>query len=295
MQQKVDVGMMVFGKPYQTAISLHTLYQHSKQHIGKIYVTLEKKHVFNDETQLLKSLLKDLPIEYNVSKRYIGGADLSAKTIKQYLKFLIPSYRKSIKYQYIWEKTDAPYLLLLHNDMLFMGDILAFFKQEIGGDIAVGSIGQCWNCPAFEVHCNNHNYFEFRPNATEIADMYKDWKNDRAVKQGMVGEDKEGWPLPECRLNEYAVMFDMKQCKKMVFPFGSVRPFGIHNNLDFGIPWFRDISQKGYKLKHTSYWHLAEHGWCSNHAGGTVSLSNQSLYEKEEAIAKEYFLTNFKS
>lgn len=80
MTKKVDIGIMVFGKPYQTAVSLYSLYENSKEHIGKIYVTLENKPVFDDETALIKKLLADLPIEYNVSKRYIGGVDLSAKT-----------------------------------------------------------------------------------------------------------------------------------------------------------------------------------------------------------------------
>jgi hypothetical protein len=290
----IDVGMMVYGKPYQTAVSLHTLYKHSGQHINKIYVTFEKNQPFSNESELLIQLLEGLPVEYNTSKRYVGGIDLSEKSLINYLKFSVPSFRKSIKYQYIWEKTQAPYLLILHNDMLFTGDILGYFLEKIQDDIAVGTIGQCWNCPAFEKHCDGDRYFDFRPSAKEIDALYKNWPIDRAVRQGVVGDGQSAWPMPECRINEYAVMFNMTKAKKMVFPYGSVRPFGIHNKVDFGIPWFRDISLKGIKLKHTSYWHLAEHGWCSNHAGGTPSLSNYSLYEKEEIIAKEYLENEFK-
>ncbi|RVU23624.1 hypothetical protein EOJ36_11145 [Sandaracinomonas limnophila] len=289
MTKKVDVGIMLYGKPYQTAVSLHTLYKYSGHHINKIYVTIEKKQLFHNDTPLFKSLLEGLPIEYNVAKRFIGVKDQSQKTIKQYIKFLIPSYRKSMRYQYIWEKTKSPYLFLLHNDMLFSGDIIGHYLENIGDDLAVGAVGQCWNCPIYQKECHNDNYFDFRPNASEIVEFYKGWKVDRAVKQGLVGPDKEGWPMPECRLNEMVVMFNMKRAKRMIIPYGPIRPFATFNNLDFGIPWFRDISQRGYRLKHTSYDHVAEHAWCSNHSGGTTSLTNQTLYEKEEQIAKEYF------
>lgn len=289
----IDIGMMVYGKPYQTAVSLHTLFQNSNHHINKIYVTFEKNQPFQSDSEILINLLRDLPVEYNTSKRYVGGIDLSEKKLSNYLKFLVPSFRKSIKYQYIWEKSVSKYLFILHNDMLFSGDILGFFLDKIEDDLAVGTIGQCWNCPAFEKHCDGDRYFEFRPSAKEIDQLYKDWPINRAVVQGVVGAGKSAWPMPECRINEYAVMFNMKKAKKMIFPYGNIRPFGIHNKVDFGIPWFRDISHKGIKLKHTSYWHLAEHGWCSNHAGGTPSLTNYSLYEKEEMIAKEYLSKHF--
>ncbi len=291
--RKVDVGIMVFGKKYQTAVSLHTLYKYSKQHINKIYVTFEKEQPFGFDIEEFKQLLVGLPVEYNVSEYFFSFRNLSSTSWKQKLKFLIPSYRKSVRYQYAWEVAKMDYLFLLHNDMLFRGDLLGHYLNEIKDDLAAGTIGQCWNCPAFNVHCNGHNYFEYRPSNQELMDLYQNWPNNRAITQGELTPESDAWPLPECRLNEFVVLFQINQARKLVYPKGSARLFGLKNDVDFGIPFFHDISKMGVKLRHTSYDDFAEHGWCSNHAGGTGSLTNQSLYEREEAIAEEFFKANF--
>jgi hypothetical protein len=69
---QVDVGIMIYGKPYQTAVSLHTLYKYSKQHINKIYVTFEKVQPFGFDMDELKGLLEGLPVVYNVSERFFN-------------------------------------------------------------------------------------------------------------------------------------------------------------------------------------------------------------------------------
>jgi hypothetical protein len=291
---QVDVGIMIYGKPYQTAVSLHTLYKYSKQHINKIYVTFEKVQPFGFDMDELKGLLEGLPVVYNVSERFFGFQNLSSNSFKQKLKFLIPSYRKSVRYQYAWEEAKMPYLFLMHNDMLFSGDLIGKYLDVIGTDIAAGSIGQCWNCPAFNKSCVDQQYYDYRPTSQELADLYKDWPHDRASSMGLLGEGKVSWPLPECRLNEFVALFNIPAARKLVFPRGKARLFGLKNSIDFGIPWFQDISHMGIKLRHTSYDTHAEHGWCSNHAGGTQSLTNESLYVREEEIAKTYYEENCK-
>lgn len=144
----IDVAMMVYGKPYHTAVALHSLYKYSGHLINTIYVTFEKKQPFDVDTEILKELLEGLPVKYNVSERFFGPRDMSGSGLAQRLKFYIPSYRKSIKYQFAWEASRSPYLFVLHNDMLFSGDLLAYYLDQIQDDLAVGTVGQCWNCPA---------------------------------------------------------------------------------------------------------------------------------------------------
>jgi hypothetical protein len=38
-------------------------------------------------------------------------------------------------------------LLIIHNDVLFNGDIVSELLNEIGDCFSIGHIGQCWNCP----------------------------------------------------------------------------------------------------------------------------------------------------
>jgi hypothetical protein len=285
----IDVAMMVYGKPYHTAVALHSLYKYSGHLINTIYVTFEKKQPFDVDTEILKELLEGLPVKYNVSERFFGPRDMSGPGLAQRLKFYIPSYRKSIKYQFAWEASRSPFLFVLHNDMLFSGDLLTYYLDQIQDDLAVGTVGQCWNCPAHGTLCDSHRYFEYRPNAAEIEKLYKVASNGRAVIQGVVGE--LGWPLPECRLNEYVTLFNLKKARPIGIPNGTVRPFGIHNNLDFGIPWFRDVSLRGYKFRHVSFDDYAVHGWTSQSAGGTPSLFNKDLYDWEEDQAIEKLKT----
>jgi len=287
--KQIDVAMMVYGKPYQTAVALHSLYKYSGHLINKIYVTFEKTQPFNSSTELVKELLQGLPVEYNVSKYQFGPRDLS-KGFIQRLKFYIPSYRKSVKYQHAFEASRSKYLFILHNDMLFYDDLLTYYLSKIGPDIAVGPIGQCYNCPAQFKFCDSNKYFDYRPNAKEIEKLYEGFHNQRPVIQKVIGDGKMGWPLPECRLNEFAVLFNRKKMQRMTIPFGFVRPFGIHNNIDFGIPWFRDVSLRGIKFNNVDFDEFATHSWTNKH-GGTPSLSNKSFYEMEEDIAKETFIS----
>lgn len=285
----IDVSIMIYGKPYHTAVALHSLFKYSGHLINKIFVTFEKNQPFNSDPEVLKELLIGLPVEYNVSKYHFGARDFSEGLINR-AKFYIPTFRKSAKYQYAFETSKNTYLFVLHNDMIFKGDLLSYYMEQIGDDIAVATVGQCWNCPAHQTKCDSHSYFDYRPSAKEIEDLYVDFPNQRPIIQKVIGNGKAGWPLPECRLNEYVTLFNRKKVRKISIPFGSVRPFGIPNNLDYGIPWFRDVSLKGYKLKHVAFDEFAIHGWTSNSAGGTNSLVNKSMYEIEEDMAKETLL-----
>ena len=88
----IDVAMMVYGKPYHTAVALHSLYKNSGHLINTIYVTFEKKQPFDVDTEILKELLEGLPVKYNVSERFFGGRDMSGSGLAQRLKFYISSF-----------------------------------------------------------------------------------------------------------------------------------------------------------------------------------------------------------
>jgi hypothetical protein len=220
----VDVIVNVYGKPYQTAVSLWSLMKFSEKHIGKIYVILEKKQPEGFDETLLRKLLVGLPVEIYTPPFFFGWWEGRRKGLVNQILLWFKSYRNSIRYQYAWEKSKAPFLFLMHNDMLIFDDLIGHYLSKIGPHAGIGQIGQCWNCPAFGTHCDGDRYWDYRPTPQEVVDLYESRPEGRAIVHGLVGLDQKSWPMPECRLNEHAALIQMSiakrgQTRRRAFPF----------------------------------------------------------------------------
>jgi hypothetical protein len=283
---KIDVSLNVYGKPYQTALTIRSLLKYSGQYVGKIFITLEKNQPEGFSEELLKSLLADLPIDYYTPRMYLGLYQKFRRDwiVQGLLRF--PFYRHSIRYQYAWEKTKAKYLFVTHNDMVYHADVLGGYLSNLKGRIAVGHVGQCWNCPAFEVKCDGSKYWDYRPDKQEVHRLYDGWKVDRAISNGQMEDHIPSWPLPECRLNEQAALIDMEIARPITVPQGSCAPIGTMT-MDTGVKWFKEISLEGYQVSHDSYFNYARHGMFNSIGSGQNSLFDRELYDHEEKMAKE--------
>jgi hypothetical protein len=282
----VDVIVNVYGKPYQTAVSIRSLMKFSERHVGKIYVILEKNQPPGFDAELLKGLLTGLPIEFYTPPFFFGWWEGRRKGLLNQILLWFRSYRNSIRYQYAWEKTKAPFVFLMHNDMLFFDDLVGNYLSKIEDHVGIGQIGQCWNCPAFEKFCDGNRYWDYRPTSEELMELYASRPDGRAVVHGLVGPDKLNWPLPECRLNEHAALIQMSLAKPVTRPLGPVQPIGLKNKLDNGIPWFQGMTLKGFRMKNASYEPFAKHAWTNKTDCGHASLFDQNQYDREEDMAK---------
>ena len=290
--EKIDVAINVYGKPYQTAVTLKSLMKYSGDKINKIYLSFEKEQPYGHTIEDFLPLLVDLPIEYYFPKYFFWTRD-KFEGLKNKLKLLFPSYRKSIRYQYAWEATKSPYLLVIHNDVLFQADLVSYYLENIGEFIGIGRVGQCWNCPGSINGCSSEKYWDYRPKMEELRRIYTDFPVQRAKEHGFLNDGKVSWPLPECRLNELVTLLNMKIAKPLILPFGSVAPFGIGNSIDNGIEWFRGISKIGHKVKHLDFEPFAIHAWANESKfGGHPSLFDEKLYQHEENIAKKKLETS---
>ncbi len=283
----VDVIVNVYGKPYQTAVSLWSLIKFSEKHIGKIYVILEKKQPEGFDETLLRKLLVGLPVEIYTPPFFFGWWEGRRKGLINQILLWFKSYRNSIRYQYAWEKSKSPFLFLMHNDMLIFDDLIGHYLSKIGPHAGIGQIGQCWNCPAFGMHCDGDRYWDYRPTPQEVVDLYESRPEGRAIVHGLVGLDQKSWPMPECRLNEHAALIQMSIAKPATSPHGHVQPIGIKNQLDLGIRWFHDMSLAGYRMVNESYEPYAKHAWTNGTDCGHASLFDQNQYAREEEIAKQ--------
>lgn len=286
LKPKVDIALNVYGKPYQTALTLRSLLKYSGDYVNKIFIVLERKQPNNFSHQLLRSLLSDLPIEYYTPQLYLGWTEKNLRPWMLKILLKLPSYRYSIRYQYAWEKTKAPFLFLTHNDMVYHTDIISTYLNNLNGNIAIGHVGQCWNCPAHKIHCDGSKYFDYRPDMDELRALYDGWKVDRAVQMGLLKDGMTSWPLPECRLNEHAALFDMSIARPLTIPEGPCTPVGTMN-MDIGVKWFQEIAMRGLRVSHDSYLNHARHGMFNVQGSGHGALFDRELYEYEEKMAKE--------
>ena len=125
-KRTVDVAINVYGKPYQTAITLLSLLKHSGQWIDKIYFIEERKQPANTDLRFLYTLFGDRLIRFRPSFW------LWTNPFKRRFLLKFSAFRHAIRYQYAWEKSDKQYLLITHNDVLYTDDLVGAYLQNIG-------------------------------------------------------------------------------------------------------------------------------------------------------------------
>lgn len=297
MQEKlVDVSINVYGKPYQTALSLLSLLRFSGEYIGRIYVVMEPQQPEYDPLSSLEWLpyLGDLceiytPLHWNWINTTITS------------RLHNEDYRLSMRYQYAFEKSKNNYLFLMHNDIYVFGNIISGLMNEIGDAIIAGEVGQCCNCPAsmlkswqdgagFVQACSSEKYQQFKPSFEELVEIYNSAKGIPRVRpyweQWGLEFKENPWPLPECRVNEWACLINMQKARKVTMPLGPVLPFGAYvsagsQTMDIGAAWFRGVHNLGFRARHVDVYKWLEHSI------GHPKLFKQDLYRWAEKQAAE--------
>jgi hypothetical protein len=283
----VDVAINAYGKPYQTAVTLYTLLKHSGQWIDKIYFIEEKKQPEPPKYGFLLDHLGSKVVYYRpnfwfwVNKVY---------SFLQYFK----QYRHSIRYQYAWEKTDKDYLLVLHNDVYFTGDLVGQYLDGIKDHTAIGKIGQCWNCPAHTAKlCDGDSYTQYKPDYETLMKLSAEFPGSRSHMYEANVDKDQPWPLPECRVNEYVAMINMAKARPATIPVGKATPFGTLNKLDIGVEWFSELNNAGHTFANFNYDPYAIHSWVSLRNAGHDAMFNQDLYKHEENVARQVLKDEF--
>jgi len=300
---QVDVLINVFGKPYQTALSLLSLMKYCNKYIDKIYFHLEPAtyQIERRDNSQIVNYFKDRIILYNIP--YWLATEATDEK-----RFLIDEkYRLSLRYQYGFENTDKKFVLIIHNDIEVIDDVVGQMLQEIDDVTAIGEIGQCWWCPAGQTGlCSSERYTEFKPVYSQLMYIYNkdmDYKKRRAFNLGLRQEFQQNpWPLPECRVNEWCMMVNIEKSRPATFPFGNATPIGAlfasgakigetwedDVNLDTGVQWFRDLNHIGHIFRDFPIDNYIIHD-----RRGNVALYNDELYVKNEIKAKEKLIQNF--
>jgi hypothetical protein len=265
---KVDVTIQVYGKPWQTLCTLKSLMTHSEQWVDKIYLTEEAKHPFNDNIDLIFKY--DFPIIHKKYKNWVNIYGTWAKDVP----------KENIRHQWGIEKSNKKYVFITHNDVLYTGDIIGNMLKEIGNNVAIGEIGQCWNCPAFNICGGGEKWNNWNPSFEDVNNLQL--PHIRTRKEDLNKEFPK--LMPECRVNEWAILVNRETCIKEGRPY-----FGefVH---DSGTEWFKTLYKKGYTFK--DYRKDFVHCYWAGTGGHEVE-QKEKLYWESEELAKQYFKQNF--
>lgn len=264
----------------QTAVTLHSLLQYSGQHFDRIYFIEEPKQPQNTDFSFLLEGLGNRVIRF-VPSFFLWTTTIAPSPIL----YWFTAFRYSLRYQYAWERSDKKYLLLIHNDVLFRSDVVGRYLEKIGTNIGIGEVGQCWNCPAFEAgFCDSYRYQSFRPTVGDVQSLAKSYwapRKDSYFKFRRAS----GWPLPECRLNEWSCLVNLELARPLTVPFGAARPFGAMY-LDIGTEWFYDMATMGQTVRHEPPEGLYSHAWLNEQGNGHSVLFNPDQYRAFEVSAQ---------
>ncbi len=260
---KVDVAINYYGKTFQTLATIHSLLAYSYKSIDKIYLIVEKKQPIFSSLYLIKKFYPELFI-------YVPS---SYEFMKSKVDYDNEDDRFKVRYQYPIEKSDKKYIFLSHNDVLYTGDVVGDMLKIIKDNIGVGQIGQCWNCPAsFAKKCNSEIYHLYRPSNKDLIELIKRFPSPRTNLNSI--DIGNSFPLPECRLNEWACLLNREILNKESRPIGSGPLFGEYDKLDLGSKWFKYMNLLGYKF--CNYNQNFIHGFWARDAGHPTQ---KSLYK----------------
>jgi hypothetical protein len=305
MNQLVDVSIAFYGKPYQAIATIESLMRHSGQHIDNIYITRERIQPHGDWSGIFK--LIDV-----FKNRRINGHQVKLKINHPY-HFLGPGeanydrtkhderYRQSIMFQYALEKTDKKYLCVMHNDMLFHGDMIGHMLEVVAGSdskvVGVGSIGQCWSCPGgpdWGNVCWSEKQEQYVPTQEEAIALQEKYATPRQEINLRVLRSGRVHPMPECRLNEYCALMDVETYRANTLPNGPIGCYGGGwNGTDLGTVWSHDMYQLGYRFRHVRLEDYVRHAPFDATGSGTSAYTKSENYFISEKNAEQYITENF--
>ena len=266
----VDVAVNIFAKPFQTALSLLSLLERCGRHIGTVWLQFEPVGSRHDPVtsyhiaDYLREQLGEARVRVSQPDYWL---DLNAADVTRLDDV---AYRMGIRYQHAFENSTCDKLLLVHNDIFVVRDLVGDMLAHMGDAFAIGQLGQCWNCPASNADlmrdvmdappCTPEHYEQTRPDFAALQKLYA-LAHERGVfarpyDRAFAGEfDVQPWPLPECRINEWACLIDLKQVRPHCIPHGPCLSPGAYRQcgpvcLDIGVTWFRQMHARGMHARH---------------------------------------------
>jgi len=302
---KVDVSVQSYNKPESLIYSLLTLHKHCKDKIDTVWINddqsdslvMDKYHRLRDS-----NVLHPWKIETRVNKKRMGWwVSFSYKRIPKYvtLPFLLKRiawnfYKnktvfvepQDFRYQWAIESTNKSKLLVIHDDVEFLGDVVSLLNSSLNNldnPGIVGELGQCWRCRYKKTGCT----------PSKILDGVKpseEWPMTRKVKSD------HKWA---CRINEWVAMINVDVTREIAMDdnvfFGNYDDDG-----DIGAYWFSRLVDKGFSFddpfassnKDISYFKHWD-GGITGHSAWVDQGNGQNKYNPEELSSRIFREFNY--
>lgn len=246
--EKIDVAVQSYKKPESLIYTLLTLHKYCKDYIDTIYIDDDKSGGDEYKIYTSDSVIRSLSpwkIKVRINEEKAGLYFFTDSMLKRgHCKFQYYYYKlrkrnpivlkseEDIRYQWAINATDKKYLLLIHDDVKFVGDICSILLKSIDSNTSiVGELGQCWRCSKNNI-CNPKKVFatNFHPYSTYPTIRSLDVRKKRI-----------------CRINEWACLLNATIAKKIACNdkvyFGSYEHFG-----DIGAYWFDYVYDLEYEF-----------------------------------------------
>jgi len=249
--KKIDVSVQSYNKPESLIFTLLTLHKHCKSHIDTVWINDDQseKGVVEKYDRLKDSnILYPWKIKVRINKKRMGWwVSFSKNRIPKYAKLffivkrMVWNFYKNktifvdtndFRYQWAIQSTNKSRLLIIHDDVEFLGDVVTLLNDSMSALVKpgiAGELGQCWRCPYKEKGCTPSKILE-GVYPSEAWPMTKIEKEDHK------------WA---CRVNEWVSMLEVSSAKEIAEAENIF--FGNYDdNGDIGAYWFSRLLKKGY-------------------------------------------------
>lgn len=293
---KVDVAVQSYKKPESLLYALMSLVKYSGEHINNIFINddsdwdikqLESiflndkvKKYFEPHKIFLRKNTQRVGYWYRYVKKYFPRKTpyynfLPSLLYSLYRHKNIFAKREDIRYQYAFDNTKSEYLYIIHDDMIFTGDIIGLYLQclkEKEFDI-IGDLGQCWGGCSLKETCTPEK-------------ILKDKENSSIVKE------KEFYKSP-CRINEWSCLVKVSTEQEIIKKHKIF--FGNSDGGDIAVYWFKLLIHNNYTftdplINNSEKQKYYTHGWFGRSGHSVWEDQNdgkgKSSYEPQKIIKK---------
>ncbi|MBR1605038.1 MAG: hypothetical protein IJ660_02890 [Alphaproteobacteria bacterium] len=300
---KIDVAINSYKKPESLIYTLMSLKQIAGDMIDTVYINddcsgkevcdIYRSEAVREYFKPWKLDVRENTHSIGIKQAYIRGyypAYMGWKFFcKRWWRFFSPKYghnRFDIRYQYALEHTDKKYMLILHDDIKFMKNVVQVYVTALEQNpelTIVGQLGQCWLCH-FSKFCNKQELAKGR-----FPSKYWPQTPSKEIKNPEEFDPKKGFTYP-CRINEWCCMVNVQKANEITQKtrtfFGNMYP-----HADTAAYWFAEGIRYGLKfgdLLSNEYKEYYNHGWqgFSGHSVWVNQGKGQSVYDANMIISQ---------
>ena len=257
---KIDVAINSYKKPESLIYTLMTLKKVAGDMIDTVYINddLSGNGVCDIyRSPAIREYFKPWKINVRENIQNVGLKQVYVRgyypnymdwkyLLKRWPRFWRKKFnhnREDIRYQYAIDHTDKEYLLIVHDDVRFIKNVIPVFFEAFQKDpelMITGELGQCWRCK-FANFCHSEDILKGK-----YPSKYWPCTPNKLIEKPENYSPEQGIDYA-CRINEWCCMLNVK--KALAATEESRAFFGnMYPHADTAAYWFAESVRLGYKF-----------------------------------------------